>query len=362
MKNAIFVCLTLALVMTASVAFGFGGYGTDVNNACAPLAPYTGDCTLCHLNDRGAPTPAKSAYSAGGATLTDYFCPVPAPVDADNDNYAVPDDCNDTNASINPGATEICGNGVDEDCSGADLSCPVDPTPTPVTDEDGDGFNAIAFGGNDCDDTLASVNPNAAEVCNDSVDNNCDGLIDGMDSNKCPAPSTCTDADVDGFFAQADCTTAQDCNDSEGTTFPGAEELCGDGIDNDCDGSVDENCDIANADGATIYETSCASCHGDLPGSDVCGDDAKDIREAIREERRMSGLSSLTDEQVKMIEDALSSCNNDSDDDSDDDKARGKDRGKDRDKDRDRDSSYEDSNDGHSRDRIFHRESKRKHD
>jgi hypothetical protein len=36
-------------------------------------------------------------------------------------------DCNDSNVSINPGASEICGDGTDQDCSGADLSCMVDP-------------------------------------------------------------------------------------------------------------------------------------------------------------------------------------------------------------------------------------------
>jgi len=46
------------------------------------------------------------------------------PVDNDNDGYNSSVDCNDNDPAINPGVNEICGNGIDEDCSGADLICP----------------------------------------------------------------------------------------------------------------------------------------------------------------------------------------------------------------------------------------------
>lgn len=44
--------------------------------------------------------------------------------DKDKDGYtANQGDCNDSNATVHPGATETCGDGIDQDCNGSDLAC-----------------------------------------------------------------------------------------------------------------------------------------------------------------------------------------------------------------------------------------------
>lgn len=139
MKNKALTCFLSvvgALLISATNGFSFGSYGTDVNTICTPVTPYTGDCALCHLANRAASTTAKTAYLAGGTTLTNFFCPTapppPACTDNDGDTYAVeggtcgPVDCNDANAAVRPSATENCTDGIDNNCNG--LIDDLDPT------------------------------------------------------------------------------------------------------------------------------------------------------------------------------------------------------------------------------------------
>ena len=91
---------------------------------------------------------------------------VTPPADADGDGYTVSQgDCNDANASIRPNATDICGDGIDQNCNGSDQLCPQD------IDDDRDGYTENQ---GDCNDANASIHPGAMDVCGDGVDQNCD--------------------------------------------------------------------------------------------------------------------------------------------------------------------------------------------
>ena len=60
---------------------------------------------------------------------------------------------------------------------------------------------------------------------------------DGGDSG--PSES-CLDVDRDGFFGRSeDCTRGDDCDDREPGVNPDASELCGNGLDDACDGTTD---------------------------------------------------------------------------------------------------------------------------
>jgi hypothetical protein len=92
----------------------------------------------------------------------------------------------------------------------------------------------------DCDDLDSTVYPGADELCTDGIDNDCDDLVDTADPGAVGCPPECTDADADGYNVEGGGCGQADCNDQDSAVNPGAMEDCSNGIDDDCDELVDE--------------------------------------------------------------------------------------------------------------------------
>lgn len=182
-------------------------------------------------------------------------CPEDYLVDIDGDTWSCIQQTNQTAPECDPGYDLIERDGVYYCRSSMMMICPDGYFPVSdmltyvecvqrddydeTADYDRDGYS-IADG--DCDDTRSDIHPGATEVC-DGVDNNCDGEGDVEYTFYC-------DQDGDGFGDANGCSTTVcelndfvmwnfvmndfDCNDSRSDTHPGAEEVCGDGVDQDC--------------------------------------------------------------------------------------------------------------------------------
>ncbi len=289
-----------------------GGDCNDVNTTVYPGAPeICGD----HLDnncdgiiDDGCPVIFTYYFDGDGDGYGKTNSPITSTDPTPPAGYAKLDgDCNDGNASVHPGATEICGDGIDNNCNGqVDEDCPC----FVYQDLDGDGYGKTSTAtqvtcgegipgyvglSGDCNDGDPSIHPGATEICGDGIDNNCDGQID----EGCSCYSY-VDADGDGYGNPATATPVPcgegipgqvgiggDCNDANPAVHPGATEICGDGIDNNCDGQIDEGCSCysyVDADGDGYGNPATATpvpCGEGIPGQVGIGGDCNDANPSI---------------------------------------------------------------------------------
>ena len=241
-------------------------------------------------------------------------------IDKDKDGFTKEQgDCNDSNPSINPDATEICGDGIDQDCSGSDLVCqqkngidgtweggmfPGNGISFEVEEINGENYVISASGwyvAIGCINEQYSWEAN--DLQNKIVNNEChiyfpddlnfgDGR--GMELHIYFDSDTelhgtwvgetfcepliegtlrayhCIDKDNDGY------DSCNECDDDNADINRDADEIC-DGVDNDCDGEIDEGLFYPDKDkdgfgDATAVGQSCPVPEGYVKDNTDCDD------------------------------------------------------------------------------------------
>jgi hypothetical protein len=251
-----------------------------INNSCAPLHPENctnnfdddGDALIdcldpdCANDPACAPDPCSGGVGSpcddGDPCTVDDSCDgagncVGTPINCDDGDPCTLDVCNPQTGICEhtpiPGCSpENCTNQVDDDGDSLidclDPDCANDPACAP--DPCSGGVGSPCDDGDPCtvddscdeagvcigiySDTDADGVCDTFDICpgsDDTIDTDGDGVPDGCDL--CPGGDDSIDTDVDGV------ADACDCDPIDGTTYPGATEICDDGIDNDCDTLID---------------------------------------------------------------------------------------------------------------------------
>ena len=169
----------------------------------------------------------------GGSAVTE---------DQDGDGILVQDDCDDTDPTQGAASLHF----LDQDGDGYGIDT--------VTDQVCGPQSGWAPAGGDCDDADPTVSPGAPEICNDGLDDDCDGLADDDDDDVDLTLGGLFYQDTDGdgygddFTATVRaCAAASglaevggDCDDSLDTVNPAMAEVCGNGLDDNCSGDADQ--------------------------------------------------------------------------------------------------------------------------
>jgi hypothetical protein len=239
------------------------------------------------LNDQGvnwcSAITAQPSGDFGTPGSINDDCSVITIVDVDGDGYESDSesggtDCDDNDSLINPGAADIAGDGIDQDCDGADAV-------STASDADGDGYDSNS----DCDDTDPAINPGMLDIGGDTIDQDCSGTAEtglcfdlcgnaawngdgecddggpNADYSACGFGADCSDCgprydlDEDGYYddegvGATNPYLALDCDDTDPNLNPGELDISGDTIDQDCSGDAEEGlCSDTCSDAADGY-------------------------------------------------------------------------------------------------------------
>jgi len=261
-----------------STSNGTATAGTDFVSASGTTSFSVGqtrrDITLQLLGDDTAEPDEKftvKVTGVTGATIADGTAEVLVIDDEGSGGSQEPvRDCNDNYAYTTDAFSATAGHCTHTVRNGAD--------------DDGDRSAAAQVGGPDCNDAAAAVKPGAVEVAGDGIDNNCDGITDS-------GPRNCTDnnpyttdtysrnravcthaliltADRDADTSAAAQVGGADCNDANPAVRPGTAEVPGNSVDDNCDGLIDDGRQGPPpvTDGVTVIPGSPLYC----PAGDAC--------------------------------------------------------------------------------------------